>query len=85
MGYGLKVRIEGRSIKIGSRRFMEMEGIAIPAKILQIQHNCHEQGYSLVYVAIDGQLAGAIELHPTIRPGYCSLCVSVTFPATVSL
>ena len=68
VGYGLKVRIEGRSIKIGSTRFMEIEGIAIPANILNIQKTCHEQGCSLVYVAIDGQLAGAIELHPTIRP-----------------
>ncbi len=68
MGYGLKVRIAGRSIKIGSTRFMEMEGITIPTRIREIQDSCHEQGYSLVYVGVDGELAGVIELHPTIRP-----------------
>lgn len=68
MGYGLKVRIEGLVIKIGSTRFMEIEGIPVGGKMREIQKSCHQQGYSLVYVAIDGQLAGAIELHPTIRP-----------------
>jgi P-type E1-E2 ATPase len=33
-----------------------------------IEEHCHQQGYSLVYVAIDDHLAGVIELQPTIRP-----------------
>ena len=32
------------------------------------QARCHKEGYSLVYVAIDEQLGGAIELVPTVRP-----------------
>ena len=47
---------------------MEMSGIAMPEEYQQIQDVAHEEGYSLVYVAIDSQFAGAIELHPTIRP-----------------
>ncbi|MEM7532946.1 MAG: heavy metal translocating P-type ATPase [Chloroflexota bacterium] len=68
MGYGLTVRIAERVINIGSSRFMEMTETTIPTNISEIQQDCHEQGYSLVYVAMDGQLVGAIELHPTIRP-----------------
>jgi Cu2+-exporting ATPase len=47
---------------------MQMENIDIPKNIENIQHICHEQGYSLIYVAVDEKLAGAIELHPTLRP-----------------
>lgn len=55
-------------VRVGSNRFMSKEGIAIPPAIEAIQAHCHEQGHSLVMVAIDDALAGAIELQPTIRP-----------------
>ena len=68
VGYGLKVTIDERLIRVGSARFMEMEGITIPATIRAQQQLGHEEGYSLVFVAIDTKLAGAIELRPTVRP-----------------
>jgi Cu2+-exporting ATPase len=33
-----------------------------------VQEACHAQGHSLVLVAINAEVAGAIELEPTIRP-----------------
>ncbi len=68
VGYGLNVWVEGRLFQVGSARFMAMSGITIPADYLNIQQAAHNEGHSLVYVAIDAQFAGAIELHPTIRP-----------------
>jgi len=68
IGYGLKVTIEEKVVLVGSKRFMEMSQITIPSEINAIQQECNEHGYSLVYVALDEQLAGAIELHATIRP-----------------
>ena len=68
VGYGLSVWAEERLVMVGSPRFMQMSGIAIPEAIQQIQEVAHEEGYSLVYVAFDHQFAGAIELRPTIRP-----------------
>ena len=65
MGYGLVVLVGEKSIRVGSRRFMEMSEIAIPTSIDDASY--HAQGHSLVYLAIDNQLAGAIELKPTIR------------------
>lgn len=47
---------------------MAQEGIALPPTMADLQRRCHEQGHSLVYVAVEGQLAGALELHTTIRP-----------------
>jgi Cu2+-exporting ATPase len=68
LGYGLKVRIDSHNVQIGSDRYMEMEGMVLPADLLAAQAACHQRGHSIVLVAVDGQVAGAIELQPTIRP-----------------
>jgi Cu2+-exporting ATPase len=68
VGYGLKVRLDDKLIRVGSARFMEIEHIDIPENFRQFQTKSHEQGISLVYVAINEQLGGAIELQTTIRP-----------------
>lgn len=68
IGYGLKVRINDQVIRVGSARFMEMEGIAIPAEIRVLQESGHKDGNSLVCVAWDDTLSGGIELQATIRP-----------------
>ena len=67
-GYGLSVTVDGSAVRVGSARFMEMEGIAMPPPVVDLQARCHGEGHSLVLVAVDGRVAGAIELHTTIRP-----------------
>ncbi|MCB0105532.1 MAG: HAD-IC family P-type ATPase, partial [Caldilineaceae bacterium] len=39
-----------------------------PAAVAAQQLESHAQGHSLVLVALDGEVVGAIELQPTIRP-----------------
>lgn len=68
IGYGIKVNLSHQIIRVGSERFMEMENISVPDEIKSIQKDCHRQGYSLVMVAINSKVSGAIELHPIIRP-----------------
>ncbi len=68
LGYGIKVFLEHQIIRVGSAKFMVLENIAITTEIEMIEEHCHQQGYSVVYVAIDDHLAGMIELQPTIRP-----------------
>lgn len=68
VGYGLKTQIAGCTTRIGSVRFMRLEGIAVPSEITMQQAASHAQGHSLVLVAFDGEVVGAIELQPTIRP-----------------
>ncbi len=67
VGYGLTAWIEGRSIRVGSERFMELEQVDLPGEVRALQATAHAQGHSLVMVALDGQLAGVIELEPTLR------------------
>lgn len=68
LGYGLLVALENRQIHIGSMRFMRVEGIPVPPEMREMQDNCYHQGHSLILVAIDGQITGAIELHASVRP-----------------
>ncbi|MEM7179587.1 MAG: heavy metal translocating P-type ATPase [Spirochaetota bacterium] len=67
IGYGLKVRAGDRLIQVGSIRFMKNEGILIPPGVQELQKSLKEQGSSLVYIAVNEKLIGAIELHTTIR------------------
>jgi len=55
-------------IRVGSGRFMTMEGIPLPAQIHTLTEACQAQGHSLVMVAVDDELVGCIELQPTVRP-----------------
>lgn len=68
VGYGLKVHIKKRRVLLGSDRFMRMENVEIPRAIEQEQAASHARGHSLIMVAVDGVLAGVIELQPTLRP-----------------
>ena len=68
VGYGVTVRVAEHVIRVGSRQFMQLEGIPIPAEIKARQEEQQTRGSSLVYVAIDDQLGGALELRATVRP-----------------
>ncbi|MCB0096943.1 MAG: heavy metal translocating P-type ATPase, partial [Caldilineaceae bacterium] len=68
MGYGIKVQVVEHTVRVGSDRYMRLEEIIIPEEIVTLQEVCQAQGHSLVMVAINERLVGAIELQPTIRP-----------------
>jgi Cu2+-exporting ATPase len=68
VGYGISVGVNGHLIRVGSRRFMEMEGIVIPDAIEKKLEAVHEDGDTMVMVAIDDHLGGALELRAALRP-----------------
>ncbi|MBF0192725.1 MAG: heavy metal translocating P-type ATPase [Magnetococcales bacterium] len=68
VGYGIKSEFEDQQVKVGSNRFMLMEEVAIPDDLYTGQVNGNEKGSSFVYVAVNGRLAGAIELKAKVRP-----------------
>jgi len=68
IGYGLIVDVAGQTIHVGSDRFMKVVGMTISVSLKQQQQLCHDEGYTLIMVAVDKQVVGAIELLPTVRP-----------------
>ncbi|MFZ4827611.1 MAG: heavy metal translocating P-type ATPase [Phototrophicaceae bacterium] len=68
LGYGIVARIENHLVKVGSRRFMEQGGIEINAEFERIEAECYARGQTIIYVALNDRLAGAIELSAVLRP-----------------
>ncbi|HEX4617304.1 MAG TPA: heavy metal translocating P-type ATPase, partial [Stellaceae bacterium] len=68
VGYGITVRIDGHAIRVGSSRFMEMEGIALTDEVEEALDDAHREGHTMVMVAVDDWLGGALELRASIRP-----------------
>ena len=55
-------------IRVGSKRFVELEGIEIPGVVRDALDEAHREGNTLVMVAVDDVLGGAIELQASVRP-----------------
>jgi heavy metal translocating P-type ATPase len=68
VGYGIKVELDDKVIDVGSYRFMMMQLVACPIEAEALQNHSHENGFSVIYVAINQVLIGAVELHATVRP-----------------
>ncbi len=68
IGYGIEVNLDRRLIRVGSSRFMQQQGIPLEDRVRRFQQQSDAKGSSLVYVAVDDNLAGILELEPCIRP-----------------
>lgn len=68
VGYGITVRIGRELVRVGSRRFMDMQKISIPQSIEKQFSAFHGMGHSFVCVAVGKHLAGVIELRASHRP-----------------
>jgi heavy metal translocating P-type ATPase len=77
IGYGIGVTVEGRAVRVGSGRYMTQENIAFPRAAEKAEAKAHDAGHMIVYVGVDGELAGAIELAPQLREGIAELIVQL--------
>ena len=68
VGYGITVGVEGHTIRVGSKRFMDLEGVEITPEVAEALEQCHLEGHTMVMVSVDGRLGGALELHAAVRP-----------------
>jgi Cu2+-exporting ATPase len=67
VGYGLLVKTRDGIIRVGSSRYIEGEQLTIPAALRDTETHAHQQGHSLVLVALDDRVIGGIELHASVR------------------
>lgn len=68
VGFGISVVVDGRTIRVGSRRFLEAEGLEIVDSIQSALDEAHAVGNTMVLVGVDDRLGGAIELKAALRP-----------------
>lgn len=67
VGYGITVDVDGHKVRVGSARFMQHEGLSLPAELDQEMENVHDEGHSLIMVGVDNALGGAIEMRAADR------------------
>ncbi|MEM7127678.1 MAG: heavy metal translocating P-type ATPase [Chloroflexota bacterium] len=68
IGYGVHVKLNDDTVRVGSQRFMQIHEIDTPSILQNVQTKAHSQGNSIVFVAINNIMAGAIVLQPSLRP-----------------
>jgi len=68
VGYGIAVGIDGHRVRVGSRRFMESEGVSLTREVQDALDEAHREGQTMVMVAVDDELGGALELRASTRP-----------------
>jgi len=68
VGYGITVSVDGHTVRVGSARFMKHEGIKLPTVLDAEMEKIYSDGNSLIMVAVDGELGGALEMCAATRP-----------------
>ncbi|HYI00972.1 heavy metal translocating P-type ATPase [Hyalangium sp.] len=68
VGFGIKARIDGHIIRVGSQRYLESEGIRLSALALRYLEESNARGGSAVLAAADAHAIGLLELQATPRP-----------------
>ncbi len=68
VGFGVQVSHQGHTIQVGSERFMQQAAIDIPNSLDALKTVAQASGNSLIFVAVNNQLAGVLELQAQLRP-----------------
>ena len=68
LGHGMQAVVDGREVLVGNRKLMADRGIALEALVQEAQ-DLEGGGRTVVYAAVDGQLAGVIAIADAVRPG----------------
>ena len=66
-GKGIQATINGRSVKVGTRRLMRESGLE-PDELEDRMRRLEEEAKTAMLVAADGKLAGAIAVADTLKP-----------------
>jgi P-type Cu+ transporter len=66
-GQGVRGRLDGRDVALGNQALMASIGVDI-ASVLGSAERLREQGASVMYLSVDGRLAGAIAVADPIKP-----------------
>ena len=61
IGYGIRARVQGRSVALGNARLLESERVCV------LDHAVEAPHHSLIYLAVDGRHVASFELAPRIR------------------
>ncbi len=67
IGYGIRVESGGEIVQAGSLRYLDGEGVPVSERWRRLDADGQDDGGSLIYLAVDGKLIGALRLQPRTR------------------
>lgn len=67
VGFGVEVQVNGKTIKIGSKRYMQREQISIPRALSKHLKEIATSGKSTICVAMNNRIVGSIDLEARAR------------------
>ncbi len=67
VGQGIRGVVDGVAVRVGQLDYAA-DGASVPAATRRVRRRAALEGRSVVYVAADGELVGAIALHDPVRP-----------------
>jgi P-type Cu+ transporter len=67
-GQGVKAKVDGRLVLVGSESYLKAAGVDQSA-LTETAESWEGQARTVLWVAVDGRLAGAIALADTLKPG----------------
>lgn len=67
-GHGVRATVEGRSVHVGSARWLTEEGIDA-APLLPAARDFAESGATVIFVAVDGKAAGVVAVADKVKEG----------------
>ncbi len=67
VGLGVEGQVNGYYLHVGSERFMRQSGIAVHCAVLD-RAGLDRNGYSCLYIAVDGKLGGLVAYADKVRP-----------------
>ena len=66
-GHGVAARVAGRTVLLGTGRLMEQRDVAVDEAVVEQAGNLTRQGKTLVYTAVDGELAGVLAIQDPVK------------------
>ena len=67
-GRGVLASVESRKVAAGNEKLLAEQGISLPNTAVQKAEAYLDQGCTVIYLALDGRLAGFLALSDTLRP-----------------
>ncbi|WP_138444831.1 heavy metal translocating P-type ATPase [Sinomonas susongensis] len=68
-GGGVVGLVGGKSVVVGRASWLRENGIDVPGSLRDVFRRREESGATAVWIAVDGDAAGAVSLRDTVKPG----------------
>ena len=67
-GHGVRATVENQDVCVGSRRFMEKNGMTLRTQDVEMESQFSDEGKTPIWVGIDGRIVGFMAIADSLKP-----------------